>query len=131
MFVCLHAYLHFTPFHKEFEEIDHHTVGYMHPAETEAKNLHQGKGSPIRRWRPWSGWDEACKNAEGEGWGKGPNLTRRACLTWRSGGLPAFPSCVFGSAGECLPPKSIMGLGQQVKLRPISGCQIPKLGWMG
>lgn len=52
----------------------------------------------------------------------------RACLTCRSEWLPTFPSCLLGSAGECLPPTSNMGLGLQVELRPMSECQIPKLG---
>lgn len=56
LFLWLHTYLYFTPFHKAFEEIDHCAVGHTYLAETEAKDLDQGKGSPIRRLRLWYRW---------------------------------------------------------------------------
>lgn len=47
------------------------------------------------------------ENAEMERWGEGPSLTARACLTWRSGWLPAFLSCVTGTLGVSSHPRVI------------------------
>ena len=40
-------------------------------------------------------------------------------------------SLVIPCARECLATEGNVGFGLSVELRPILGCQIPKLGWTG